>query len=407
MISTLARIFFGSYLLIFLLMGRNFTLSRREGARCSDSIHKNHASYGPLPILFRKQFIAAESFESVGVLDVNNDQQADLVSGAFWYEGPGFVRRHYIGQPERFGEYYNDFSTVPMDVDGDGWTDFISAGWTDTAIYWRKNPGNMTNIWPRMIIGKTGNVETTRAWDVDGDGVPEIIPNNPGKPLKVFRLKLDQQRKGTGGFDSYEIHSRQGHGLGFGDMNMDGRSDLILDNGWLEAPAKPFNDKWIFHPDFTLQAASIPIIVQDINGDKKNDFIAGRAHDYGLFWYEQTVSDGKRSWKKHIIDPMHSQFHTMEWDDLDNDSHAELITGKRYRAHNDADPGSADPVGLYYYQWNGESFTKQIISYGVFGEGKGTGIYFQVIDLQKDGRKDIVVAGKDGLYVFYNEGPRN
>jgi hypothetical protein len=45
-----------------------------------------------------------------------------------------------------------------------------------------------------------------------------------------------------------------------------------------------------------------------------------------------------------------------------------------------------------------------VISYGKFGEGKGTGIYFQVVDLQNDGKKDIVVAGKDGLYVFYNEG---
>jgi hypothetical protein len=53
---------------------------------------------------------------------------------------------------------------------------------------------------------------------------------------------------------------------------------------------------------------------------------------------------------------------------------------------------------------NGESFTKQVISYGRFGEGKGTGIYFQVIDLQNDGKKDIVVAGKDGLCIFYNEG---
>src|SRR5688572_25171077 len=71
------------------------------------------------PLKFRKQLVAYESFESVGVFDVNNDRQLDIVSGAFWYEAPGFVRRHYIGEPSRFGEYYNDFSTVPVDVDGD------------------------------------------------------------------------------------------------------------------------------------------------------------------------------------------------------------------------------------------------------------------------------------------------
>ncbi|MBC7826170.1 MAG: VCBS repeat-containing protein [Chitinophagaceae bacterium] len=357
------------------------------------------------PLQFRKQVVAAESFESAGVFDVNNDSRLDIVSGAFWYEGPAFLRRHYIGQPNRFGEYYNDFSTIPLDVDGDGWMDFITGGWADTAIYWRKNPGNNKEEWKNIVIGKTGNIETARAWDIDGDGIPEIVPNNPGKPVMIFKLKLNDRGKGTGFFQGYEVWNRQAHGMGFGDINNDGRADLILDNGWLEAPAKPFSQKWLFHPEFSTQAASIPIIVKDINGDGKNDFIAGKAHDYGLNWYEQVKdTGGKRIWKKHVIDPLHSQFHTMEWEDLDNDTVPELITGKRYRAHNDEDPGSNDPIGLYYYQWNGESFTKQVISYGPFGEGKGTGIYFQVIDLQKDGRKDIIVAGKDGLVIFYNEG---
>ncbi len=369
-------------------------------------LHKGKKEAGT--IRFRKQMVAAESFETAGVFDVNKDKQMDIVSGAFWYEGPGFLKRHYIGSPSRFGEYYDDFSTIPMDVDGDGWTDFITGGWTDSAIYWRRNPGNNKGTWKNIIIGKTGNVETTRAWDIDGDGKQEIVSNNPGQPLKVFKLNLDAQGKGTGTFTAYEIWSRQSHGLGAGDLNNDGRIDLILDNGWLEAPVQPFKQTWIFHPELDLQAASIPIIVTDINGDGANDFIAGKAHDYGLYWYEQSKNaDNKRVWKTHPIDLNNSQFHTMEWDDLDNDGKPELITGKRYRAHNNGDPGAKDPLGLYYYQWNGESFTKQIISYGKFGEGKGTGIYFQIADLQNDGRKDVVVAGKEGLFIFYNEGTGN
>jgi hypothetical protein len=356
-------------------------------------------------IRFRKQMVAAESFESAGVFDVNNDKQLDIVSGAFWYEGPGFVKRHDIGSPSRFGEYYDDFSTIPMDVDGDGWTDFITGGWMDSAIYWRRNPGNNKDTWKKIVIGKTGNVETTRAWDIDGDGKPEIVSNNPGQPLKVFTLNVDAQGKGTGTFTTHEIWNRQSHGLGAGDLNNDGRVDLILDNGWLEAPVQPFKQKWIFHTEFNLQAASIPIIVTDVNGDGRNDFIAGKAHDYGLYWYEQSKdANNKRIWKPHAIDLNNSQYHTMEWEDIDNDGKPELITGKRYRAHNDGDPGPDDPLGLYYYQINGDSFTKHTISYGKFGEGKGTGIHFQVVDLQNDGRKDIVVAGKEGLFIFYNDG---
>ena len=81
----------------------------------------------------------------------------------------------------------------------------------------------------------------------------------------------------------------------------------------------------------------------------------------------------------------------------------ELVTGKRHRAHCGKDPGEWDDYGLYYFKWNGESFTKQIIDYGPIGETKGTGIFFDIADLRGTGRKDIIAPGKDGLYIFYNE----
>ena len=60
----------------------------------------------------------------------------------------------------------------------------------------------------------------------------------------------------------------------------------------------------------------------------------------------------------------------------------------------------------YYYQWDGEAFRKQVVVYGSLGKGKGTGNYFTVADLNSDGRPDWIVAGKDGLCIFYNEGQR-
>ena len=177
---------------ILLIGSSNFSSRPLAGikGRGLPILNQDTTAPGSSPLHFRKQLIANESYESVDVFDVNNDKRLDIVSGAFWYEGPGFIRRHYIGTPSRYGEYYNDFSTVPMDVDGDGWTDFITGCWADSAIYWRKNPGPAGGEWKNFTIGKTGNVETTRAWDIDGDGIPEIIPNNPGKPLMVSKLIL-------------------------------------------------------------------------------------------------------------------------------------------------------------------------------------------------------------------------
>src|ERR1700732_912172 len=75
------------------------------------SVPKN----GSRPLKFIKRQIASESFESVDVFDVNNDKIPDIVSGAFWYEGPGYIKRHYIGPGKQFGEYWDDFSTIPLD----------------------------------------------------------------------------------------------------------------------------------------------------------------------------------------------------------------------------------------------------------------------------------------------------
>jgi len=368
-----------------------------------------------MPLKWRRMWVADETFESAGVFDVNGDGIPDIVSGAFWYQGPDFRKKHHIGEVQAAGEYFDDFSTIALDINGNGRLDYITGGWFGKNLRWHECPEDPTKPWPEHIIAETGSVETTRAWDIDGDGIIEIVPNTPNaRDVKFFKLKTNTKGKGTGAFTQHVIYEfpegqQQGHGLGCGDIAGNGRMDIVLNGSWLEAPHDPLKGMWLWHADFPKPlpwgSASCPILVVDVNADGINDLIIGNAHGYGLWWVEQKLARGKRTWIPHAIDPFNAQYHDMLWADIDGDGKCELVTGKRHRAHCGNEAGEWDDLGIYYFKWTGESFAKQIISYGPIGQGKGCGIHFAVADLRGSGRLDIVAPGKDGLVVFYNEGP--
>jgi hypothetical protein len=251
-----------------------------------------------------------------------------------------------------------------------------------------------------------GAIERNCFHDIDSDGYVEVFPVT--KPVRIFRLKRDADAKGLGEFQEFDIAEEGGggHGIGFGDINGDGDPDIVFASGWFEAPEDPYGPGWVWHPEFDLNwCASVPILVHDVNEDGLADIIVGQAHDYGLHWWEQGAADGKRTWTKHVIDEGRSQYHDLQLADIDKDGAVELITGKRYRAHNDNDPGAHDPVGVYYFDIDKGAFTRHTVDYGPAGRASGVGIYFWLEDVDGNGWLDIVAPGKEGLYLFRNLGP--
>jgi hypothetical protein len=293
-----------------------------------------------------------------------------------------------------------------MDVDGDGDLDVITGGFWGKTLQWRENPAEAGKEWTLHAIEECGSIETTRFWDVNGDGLVEAYPNANGNIIG-YELIRDKTGNGTGKFDRHVIKEGGcGHGLGFGDVNGDGLGDFIIPDGWIEAPADPWKGKWILHNEFNLGGMpSVPILVHDVNEDGQADLIVGAAHGYGLWWMEQGKGvDGNRTWTHHDIAPERSQYHDMQLVDIDQDGKLELVTGKRYRAHQEHDPGSADPLGTYYFNINGGQFERVTLDYGPAGKASGVGIYFWVEDIDQNGWLDVLAPGKEGLYLFLNKG---
>lgn len=368
------------------------------------------AAYAADPVLrFEREKLSNEKFEAASACDVNRDGKMDIVNGGFWYAGPDFKTSHTICKVPAAGEYYDDFSDYPMDVNGDNYPDIITGGFFGGPLRWRQNPGgDATALWKEHAIARIGSIETTRFWDVDGDGHPEICPNASGNII-VFKLLRNAAGKGTGEFTSHTVKLHGiGHGLGYGDINMDGRADFVGPDGWYEAPPSPMEGpQWMEHKQFQLGSASVPILVNDVNHDGLNDLIVGHAHGYGLFWMQQSrPADGQTTWIKHMITEDVSQFHDVALHDIDKDGELELVTGKRWRAHNDKDPGAADPVGVYYYNINGGKFDRVTLDFGPADSHSGVGIYFWVEDVDANGWPDLIAPGKQGLYLFRNMGPK-
>jgi len=335
--------------------------------------------------------------EACSVFDVNNDGVLDIVCGEYWYEGPDFKTKHKICDIPYKEGYIWDFSDYPIDVDGDGLMDIVTGSWWSEGLYWRKNPGFQGKEWETIKLCDTTNIETIRYYDIDGDGQMEIFPNCPDEP--VFFIKLE-----PGGYKKYVIsETNAGHGLGVGDIDGDGLLEIITPHGIYHAPeGGPLAGLWDYSEEFDLGTTSVPILVHDVNNDGLMDLIYGAGHDYGLFWLEQKISpNGSRAWEKHVIDGAWSQYHDMQLVDIDNDGELELLTGKRFHAHNGNDPGDSGNVFICYYKFADNRLYRHMIDYGDPQNGaSGVGIYFWTADISGNGKLDIVAPGKEGLYLF-------
>ncbi len=370
---------------------------------------------------WKKHDINAKSvFEGAGVLDADGDGKLDIVSGETWYNAPDWTP-YPVREVSRTGTYRNCFANMPMDVNGDGKMDFITCSYFDKSVGWVENPGVKGQPWAYHEVDKPGPCEAAVLVDVDGDGKLDILPNSVNVVV-WYSLEAPGSKVP---FKKHDFGTKAaGHGVGTGDVNGDGRPDLLTPKGWFEAPSDPkAAGDWAWHPDWNLGGTGIQILAKDVDGDGLADVVHGNGHGFGLYWQKQGKdAEGKRAWAKAPIDETISSVHTLLWADLDGDGKAnELITGKRVYAHEiEAGDVQAPVIAWYGFDSAAGKWSRHDIFHGEparnapkegnkrdaqkdFPPGTaGTGLEISAVDIDGDGDVDLVCPGKSGLYLFEN-----
>ncbi len=356
--------------------------------------------------------------EACAVADVNKDGKMDILTGEVWYEAPDW-KMHEIQKPGDYGDgekgYSHSFLCWAEDLNGDGWPDLIVIDFPGTPCYWLENPKGKDEHWAKHEIWHSACNETPQYVDLFGTGKRVLIMGFQPKD-KDNEGQMAWFVPGKDPTQPWEMHPisepsppnkpvpgtfKFSHGLGVGDLNGDGRLDVICTGGWWEQPAKVTDEAWKFHPA-DLGPDCSDMFAYDLDGDGKADVVSASAHKFGIWAHLQKPGkDGSPTFvREDLFKDLVSETHSMHCVDINGDGLKDLVTGKRFYSHGRSEPGY--DKGSYLYWFEAKKDKDGIITFKphVIDDDSGVGTQFAVADMNGDKLLDVIVSNKKGTFLF-------
>jgi FG-GAP-like repeat len=351
---------------------------------------------------FRHHFISRElpvTDKSVGdygltaLVDVDRDGDLDFVLGGrpfkpsqlYWFEfqSPDRWVQHVVGT-----NFLSDVGLAALDVDGDGWIDFVCSG------VWYRNSGR-----PReqpferiMFDDDAAGAHDILVADIDHDGKPDIVMMGDERTklnaLCWYSIPRDVKQPWTRHSIGPPVHGAITPN-GVADLDGDGDLDVVRADTWFEN-ADGKGNRWVPHPNIPMGrkgpfGVCVRTSVLDLDGDGISEIVIADADitDSKVVVLKNGDSKGGR-WEKILVPQSFicGSLHALAVADVNGDGKPDLISNEQEEL---LPAGRENPRWIVWENLGGLKFREHVIL-----DTKLGGHELQVGDVDRDGDIDIV-----------------